>query len=324
MNWSAVLKLPFVYLGLAKDFWYEFTNGYRLLEQEFHSTFFIIPFKNRPGISPGGAVAPPFRGSSYGAQDIAALVRKLVSEGHEVGLHGIDAWADSSRGREELEEIRRFTANSETGVRMHWLYLDQKSCEVLEQAGASYDSTFGYNEDVGYRAGTTQAYKPIQATRLLELPLHVMDTALFYPSRLELTSAQASEVLDQMLENTVRFGGVLTVNWHDRSIVPERLWGVPYRTLLANMQLRGAWISTAGQAVAWFRKRRSAKFIMDLTNPGTVHVEVHSDQVDHFPALKLRTYRKCSAKADAKSGVNYIDTIVEEKHKATVFTGIGS
>ena len=44
-----------------------------------------------------------------------------------------------------------------------------------------YDSTIGYNETVGYRAGTTQPYRPLAASRLLELPLHVMDTALFYP-----------------------------------------------------------------------------------------------------------------------------------------------
>ena len=49
-------------------------------------------------------------------------------------------------------------------------------------AGATYDSTIGYNETVGYRAGTTQVYKPLEMTRLLELPLHVMDTAMFYPA----------------------------------------------------------------------------------------------------------------------------------------------
>ncbi len=104
-----------------------------------------------------------------------------MAAGCEVGLHGIDAWLDSSKGREELEEIRSLTGNSEIGVRMHWLYYDQQSPVALEKAGAAYDSTIGYNETVGYRAGTTQVYKPLEANRLLELPLHVMDTALFYP-----------------------------------------------------------------------------------------------------------------------------------------------
>ena len=49
-------------------------------------------------------------------------------------------------------------------MRMHWLYYDQQSPGVLEKAGAVYDSTIGYNETVGYRAGTTQAYKPLEAS----------------------------------------------------------------------------------------------------------------------------------------------------------------
>ena len=41
---------------------------------------------------------------------------------------------------------------------MHWLYFDQNSPKTLENAGANYDSTVGYNETVGYRAGTAQGY----------------------------------------------------------------------------------------------------------------------------------------------------------------------
>ena len=191
----------------------------------------MIPFKDRPGKNADGP-APAFRAARYGAQDIADAIRKLLAAGCEVGLHGIDAWVDSSKGREELEEIRRLTGVSEIGVRMHWLYYDQQSPVALEKAGAAYDSTIGYNETVGYRAGTTQAYKPLEASRLLELPLHVMDTALFYPAYLGLSPQQARTLLGQMVDNAVQFGGCLTINWHDRSIAPERLWGECYRDLV--------------------------------------------------------------------------------------------
>ncbi len=108
---------------------------------------------------------------------------------------------------------------------MHWLYYDQQSPSALETAGAAYDSTIGYNETVGYRAGTTQVYKPLDVSRLLELPLHVMDTALFYPSYLGLSPQEARALLGRMVDNAVHFGGCLTINWHDRSLAPERLWG---------------------------------------------------------------------------------------------------
>ena len=92
-------------------------------------------------------------------------------------------------------------------MRMHWLYYDEQSPVVLEKAGAAYDSTVGYNETVGYRAGTTQAYKPLEVARLLELPLHAMDTALFYPAYLGLSSRQARTLLGRLAENAAQFGG---------------------------------------------------------------------------------------------------------------------
>jgi len=320
-NWLAALKLPFVYLGLAKDFWREFADRYQLLEQDFRSTFFVIPYKHRPGISSNGP-APSFRASEYGAQDIADILGKLRTNGHEVGLHGIDAWADSSKGQEELQEIQRLTGIAGMGVRMHWLYYDQNTPGTLENAGALYDSTFGYNENVGYRAGTTQVYKPLQATQLLELPLHVMDTALFYPSRLELSQKQASVVLEQIQNNAVRFGGVLTVNWHDRSLAPERLWDAPYRNLLASMKNRGAWFATAGQAVSWFRKRRSATFEMDPVNPETVYVRLPTQQADSLPTLRLRTHKKGPFSADeARPAVKFVDVPIDEGYQHALVSG---
>jgi len=289
-NWAAALKLPFVHLGLAKDFWREFANRYLELEKGLRSTFFVIPFKNRPGKTAHGP-APMFRTARYGAQDIADKIQELITAGCEVGLHGIDAWRDGSKGFEELGEIRRLTGVSEIGVRMHWLYYDQQSPAALEKAGAAYDASVGYNETVGYRAGTTQAYKPLEATRLLELPLHVMDTALFYPAHLALSPPQARTALGRMVENAGRFGGCLTINWHDRSIAPERQWDASYRDLIQDLKSRGAWFSTAGQAISWFRKRRSAVFEANPTEPGAVRASVPAKDGDDLPGLRLRIYR---------------------------------
>jgi len=306
-NWAAALKLPFVHLGLAKDFWREFADRYLDLEKGLRSTFFVIPFKDRPGKNSHGP-APMFRAARYGAQDIDDTIQKLLARGCEVGLHGIDAWVGRSRGSEELGEIRRLTAVSEIGVRMHWLYYDQQSPLALEQAGAAYDSTMGYNETVGYRAGTTQVYKPLQASRLLELPLHVMDTALFYPAHLGLFPGQVRTFLSRMQDNAVQFGGCLTINWHDRSVVPERLWDACYRDLIQDLKSRGAWFSTAGQAVSWFRKRRSAVFEMDPMDSGAVCAKVVANDGDHLPGLRLRIHKaRESGKIDTHGLEDYVD-----------------
>ena len=306
-NWAAALKLPFAHLGLARDFWREFGDRYLELEKDLRPTFFVIPFKNRPGKTAHGP-APMFRTARYGAQDIADKIQELITAGCEVGLHGIDAWRDGSKGFEELGEIRRLTGVSEIGVRMHWLYYDQQSPVALEKAGAAYDASVGYNETVGYRAGTTQAYKPLEVARLLELPLHVMDTALFYPAHLGLSPLQAKTLLGRMVENAGRFGGCLTINWHDRSLAPERQWDAPYRDLLQDLKSRGAWFSTAGQAVSWFRKRRSALFEADPTEPGAVRASVPAKDGDDLPGLRLRIYRaRESGKTDTDGSEGYVD-----------------
>jgi hypothetical protein len=317
-NWAAVLKLPFVYLGLAKDFWGEFDDRYLELEKDLSSTFFVIPFKNYSGKTPHGP-APTFRAARYEAKDIADMIQKLMAAGCEVGLHGIDAWLDSSKGCEELEEIRRLTGISEIGVRMHWLYHDQQSPVVLEKAGAGYDSTIGYNETVGYRAGTAQVYKPLAASGLLELPLHVMDTALFYPDHLGLSPRQASTLLGRMVDNAVHFGGCLTINWHDRSIAPERLWEACYGDIVQDLKSREAWFSTAGQAVSWFRKRRAATFEADWAEPGAVRAQVAVDHGNDLPGLRLRIHKARELSAIGAHGPeDYVDLVVDESVETSV------
>ena len=288
-NWAAVVKLPFVHLGLARDFWSQF-DRYINLENGLHSTFFVIPFKGDPGLSHAGA-SPSRRASSYGASDIADRIRSLISAGCEIGVHGINAWIDSSKGREELEEIRSATGLHKLGARMHWLYFDEQSPALLENAGFLYDSTVGYNETIGYRTGTTQAYMPLGATRLLELPLHVMDTALFYPGFLDLSPEEANERVARIIDNGVRLGGGITINWHDRSISPERLWDNIYVNLIDELKCKGAWFATAAQAVSWFQLRRSALFEMVDFESGLLRVRVESEGAEDLPGLRLRVYK---------------------------------
>jgi peptidoglycan/xylan/chitin deacetylase (PgdA/CDA1 family) len=306
-NWAAALKLPFVHLGLAKDFWQEFGERYLELEKGLPSTFFVIPFQNLAGKTLQGQ-APSFRAARYGACDIAHSIERLTASGCEVGLHGIDAWLNSADGRKELEEIRRLTGVPEIGVRMHWLYFDQRSPSLLEEAGAGYDSTIGYNETVGYRAGTGQVFKPLGVRRLLELPLHVMDTALFYPAHRGLSPRQAGELLTQFVDLAVQFGGCLTINWHDRSLMPERMWETSYRDLIQELKSRGAWFATAKQAVAWFQKRRSAVFETDGAESCDLLAGVVTERGNYLPDLRLRIYNGRESPANDRCGSGtYID-----------------
>jgi hypothetical protein len=288
-NLFAVLRLPLVHLGLAGDFWHQFEN-YLALEAGRPSTFFVIPQKGEPGLDAHGN-RPAKRAASYDAADLRGILQRLQTAGKEITVHGLNAWRDAAAGRDERELIGGLVNRSASGIRMHWLYFDENAPEKLEAAGYAYDSTVGYNQTVGYRAGTSQVFKPLTTKHLLELPMHIMDTALFFPSYLNLSPRQAEAVVRPLIENAVRFGGVLTVNWHDRSLAPERLWGGFYSHLLDQLSARNPWFATAAQTVAWFRQRRAATFEVAAADDGRVKINLPAAGDDRLPPLLVRIFQ---------------------------------
>lgn len=257
-NWAAVLSLPLVFLGVLRDPWAPL-EAYEVADGPRPSTFFVVPFRGNPGVSPEGRI-DTHRAVKYQASDVAGPLREAAARGRELGLHGIDAWRSPSSAARELGEVVPLAGCSAVGVRMHWLYADANSPMQLESAGLAYDSSCGYNEAVGYRAGTAQVFRAPGTRDFLELPLSIMDTALFYPGRLDLSQEEGLERCRNLIEDVARFGGVLVVNWHDRSLAPERLWGTAYKALLGELAKRRPWYATARDAVAWYRWRRSIRF----------------------------------------------------------------
>ncbi len=274
LNLRAAFLLPFVHFGWARDFWGDF-DRYLELEAGNRSTFFVIPRKDYAGRTTSG-LCPPIRACRYDLEQLLPQLKRIVAADSEVGVHGLDAWLDADAGRNEREKVAQCIGQSEFGVRMHWLCFDENSPAKLDQAGFTYDSTVGYRETVGYRSGTIQVYKPLGAERLLELPLHVMDTALFYPSYLNLAEDGAERLVRNLMNDAERLGGALTINWHDRSIAPERLWDGFYLNLIKELRRRNAWLPTAARAVAWFRKRRSAAIETGPINASSINVRVRA------------------------------------------------
>jgi hypothetical protein len=269
-NWIALLSLPLVFMRLARDFWRPF-DDYAKVEDGRQSTFFLVPFKGRPGVAPNGAVEPA-RAAPYQTSEIREQAKKAAQRGSELAVHGIDAWRDPDAGRAEMNQLTSITGRTTAGVRMHWLYFEADSPRRLEAAGFDYDSTWGYNETPGYRAGTSQVFRLPASENLMELPLSVMDTALFYRGRMGLVHRDAFRLCVRIVANAKRFAGTIVINWHDRSLAPERLWGGFYRNLLKEV-VRGNWVwfTTAREAVDWFRWRRSIQF---MSAPGSRVVTV--------------------------------------------------
>lgn len=269
-NWLAVAKLPLVYLNLLPDFWTTFQK-YRELESAAPSTFFFVPFKNTPGRLLQGS-APVSRAVKYDLGALREELESLVAAGCEIGVHGIDSWVDQAQASKEFAKVTAVFNGTEIGIRMHWLYWGPDSATILEGAGYTYDSTSGYNESIGYRAGTSQVFRLPGAHRLLEVPMHIMDTALFYPDRMHLAPQEGAAAIRAFVALSAQNGGVLCLNWHDRSVAPERLWGDVYGAALHEMRESGATFLTAGATAAWFRARRAVSFEASASHLSPVSV----------------------------------------------------
>ena len=105
-----------------------------------------------------------------------------------------------------------------------------------------------------------RAYVPPGASKILELPLIIQDTALFYGGRMNLGRVEAAERCAEVLAHARRLGGAVTVLWHDRSMAPERQWEWLYEDLLRDFRSGRVWVTSAEKAVKWFEARRSLRF----------------------------------------------------------------
>ena len=76
------------------------------------------------------------------------------------------------------------------------------------------------------------------------------------------------------------------VNWHDRSIAPERLWDDFYAELVEKFESAGAWFCTAAEAAQWFRRRRE----VTIGTRGS-EAALASTRSAGLPGLRIRSYQ---------------------------------
>jgi hypothetical protein len=318
-NWRAALSLPFVQLGLMPDFWLEF-DRYCEIEKDLGSTFFFIPFRKYPGRRDAFSEKPASqrRAAKYDIVKLKQAIFELENNGSEVGLHGIDAWEDVESARRECNILSTLTGQDKIGVRMHWLYFGSKTPEVLEAAQLLYDSTFGYNDAVGFRAGTAQVFCIAPSKSLMELPLVVQDTALFYPDRMNLTEKDAMNYCDTIVEHLSKAGGVLTVNWHTRSLSPERLWGDFYKDFIFSLQKSRVWFGTARETVNWFNSRRKIEFDELQSPAGLLRMKLSISDRSENPSFTIRVYNDSSDCNGPGSGDRYHEISWEGETELTL------
>lgn len=317
-KFAAALRLGLARCGIGPDPWVLFSH-WKEFEDSLgvRSTFFFVPKSGEPGVR-----AHPYRAVSYEVNEKKEILHDLESGGWEIGVHGLDNWTDAGSGTNESTFLKPSAVHP--GNRTHWLLFDKNSWKVLDEAGYSYDTTFGYNDDAGFRAGTLQAYQPRDADNLLELPLHIQDLGLFGKSCwapandswkkmpcLHLSEPEAMARCDRILEAAKTYGGAVTTLWHYENLVPPRDWSGFYAGLINRAKADGAWVTTAGEVVRWFKMRRTAGIESGVVDKKTLVIRLNNKDAVLNHQVRVRLHidpaRVCSASTAYTSGNGYVD-----------------
>jgi peptidoglycan/xylan/chitin deacetylase (PgdA/CDA1 family) len=176
----------------------------------------------------------------------------------EIGLHAsYTAADDSSQIERELRVLRELGARV-TGNRYHYLRVDpHRNLRDVERADLLYDTTLGFPDAVGFRAGIARPFRPWDVDRdapmdLVEIPLAVMDVTLAEARYLGLSPRAAWPELERLLDWAAANGAAFAILWHPDRFDPPTAggWDRLYYRLLDAIAERGGACMTAAEVAA--------------------------------------------------------------------------
>jgi peptidoglycan/xylan/chitin deacetylase (PgdA/CDA1 family) len=186
------------------------------------------------------------------------LVETLLDSGAEVGLHGSYLSAEDPLRLAEEKETLQALAGPLAGQRYHFLRVDpHTNLAPLAALGFRYDTTLGWADAPGFRAGIAHPFRPWSEELgaplpLVEVPLALMDTTLAEPQYLGLTATQAESRVLALLDGAAERGGGFAILWHTNRFDPQTAagWDDLYERLLDGVAERGGVCLTAGELAA--------------------------------------------------------------------------
>jgi hypothetical protein len=179
--------------------------------------------------------------SGYDPEDvrIRRVIQSLRKSGVELGVHpGYYTYRSPEELGKEVERLRKILGNGKLGGRQHYLRWHPESWVDWEYCGLSYDSSVGFAEAPGFRAGTAIPYRPwiIEKNRkadLLEIPLILMDGTLGV--YMKVLPETAYEIAGKIIHKCELVGGVFTLLWHNSALFDQR-YGDFYQRLLGKIE----------------------------------------------------------------------------------------
>lgn len=164
-------------------------------------------------------------------------IKALLEGGWTVGLHqSFEAWSDPAPMEAERRRVEEAAGGPVTFCRQHWLRFSwADTWRAQQKAGLLSDSTLGFNDRPGFRAGHALRVNPWDfATgapmRLEAVPMILMDSHLYDYARL--APGEVGPAMKLWVDEVRAVGGEATVNWHPHTITGLYGWGTGFEELL--------------------------------------------------------------------------------------------
>jgi hypothetical protein len=177
---------------------------------------------------------------SYNISSNARLVEKLKSmhsEGFEIGLHGsFNSAEDFDLLKMEKDQLEDALGLEVSKTRQHWLRYNEQVTPRSHSALFKFDSTIGWNDRMGFRAGIGSVYRPFDHENQkpfdhFVIPLLIMDSNIY--------DYGAGDIQNQIAKGAQLLSGLksvknahVSISWHPRTCSSDYNWHPAYEQYL--------------------------------------------------------------------------------------------
>lgn len=177
-------------------------------------------------------------GARYKLKGVHNIIKKIDSLGWEVGLHtNYFSYNDPLKIKRERNAIESVLGKGVIGARNHYLRFNvQETWRILAEAGIKYDSTLGYSDSLGFRAGIAYPFYPFDLNRnevinIIEIPMVIMDGIVLDKS---VDIEDAWSKIKIILDETKKINGTISINFHNGYLFDKEYpgWRVIYIRIL--------------------------------------------------------------------------------------------
>lgn len=218
----------------GKDSWNNIDDVVKIeRELEVKSSFYFLPKKDEEN-------------ADYELSDVQPYFDLIEAASSEIGLHGsLGSGYNLTLLNEEIKALNR----NVFGNRFHYLNYDAKiTPPILEATSLKYDSSVGFAEQIGFRNGICFPFREYnfdtgKAYNHLQIPLTIMDTTLMDEELMgNFTHTQTQKQIYDLINEVEKFGGVMTVLWHNTYFTNYKYagWGDRYIDLVKRLKNKDA------------------------------------------------------------------------------------